>query len=169
MPYSYGLFKEDVKQHMIDNFPSDLKILDVGCGSGTYCDLLRSEFPFIDGIEIFSEYIRDFNLTMKYRKVMIGDIRQFDYSPYDYVIMGDILEHLSVDDAQRIVNGIHDSKICLLVAVPYLYEQGAEFNNVHETHLQPDLTHDLFLHRYPMMHRIFGDDRYGYYVNYEHD
>jgi hypothetical protein len=39
-------------------------------------------------------------------------------------------------------------------------------DNVHETHLQPDLTPEIFLERYPMMKLLVGDDKYGYYINY---
>ena len=58
-------------------------------------------------------------------------------------------------------------KLCL-VAVPYNYEQGTEFGNVHETHHQPDLTKQLVLERYPQMQYLCGDDHYGYFVNYDY-
>jgi acetyl-CoA carboxylase biotin carboxylase subunit len=57
-------------------------------------------------------------------------------------------------------------KLCL-VAVPYMYEQGTEFENVYETHHQPDLTKEIFLERYPQMKYLCGDDHYGYFVNYD--
>ena len=168
MPYSYSLFKSEYADHMRNSFPNDIKILDVGAGSGGYSDLLRPYFPKIDGLEIFAPYVQMFNLQNKYENLYLGSILEFDFAHYDYLIMGDILEHLSVDEAKSIVNKIQGNKQCLMVAVPYLYEQGAEFENVHETHKQPDLTHHLFLERYPMMERIFGNHEYGYYVNYEY-
>jgi SAM-dependent methyltransferase len=166
MPYSYSLFKEDVKKSIVDYFPADIKILDVGCGSGTYADLLRNDFPFIDGIEIFPEYVKSFDLLMKYRRVFIDDIRNFDISMYDLIIMGDILEHLSQANAINLIDKINAHGINLLVAVPYLYEQGEMYGNPNEAHLQPDLTPEIMSARYPSLSLLFGDDKYGYYINY---
>jgi hypothetical protein len=168
MPYSYGLFKSEYLEHMKSNFPHDIRILDVGAGSGGYSNLLRPHFHNMDGLEIFEPYIRMFNLTEKYKNLFLSDILQFEFKDYDYIIMGDILEHLSVDEAKSIINKIDTNKQCLMAAVPYLYQQGAEFDNIHETHKQPDLTHHIFLERYPTMHRLFGNHEYGYYVNYEY-
>jgi SAM-dependent methyltransferase len=151
---------------MQDGFPNDIRILDVGAGSGGYSDLLRPYFPKIDGLEIFQPYVDKFSLFNKYVNLYLGNILQFDFKDYDYIIMGDILEHLSVDEAKSVINKVQINKQCLMVAVPYLYEQGAEFDNVYETHKQPDLTHSLFLERYPMMERLFGNHEYGYYINY---
>lgn len=167
MPFSYSFFKEDYQHHMEENFPQDTQILDVGAGSGGYADLLRNYFKHIDGIEIHEPYIHDFNLKSKYNNLFLGDIRTFDFTAYDYIIMGDVLEHLSVEDAKSLIAKIESNKICLMVAVPYLYPQGAAYDNIHETHLQPDLTHHLFLERYPCMTRLFGNDQYGYYINYQ--
>jgi hypothetical protein len=56
-----------------------------------------------------------------------------------------------------------------MIAVPYLYEQGEEFGNIHETHLQPDLTPEIMLERYPDLKLIYGDENYGYYGNSKFD
>ena len=120
----------------------------------------------MDAIEIFANYIEQFDLNSKYNKVILGDIREFDFRDYDYIIMGDVLEHLSVKDAQQVIKRIQDLDILCLIAVPYNYEQGTYMDNVHETHLQPDLTPEIFLERYPMMKLLVGDDKYGYYINY---
>jgi hypothetical protein len=166
MPYSYSEFKQQIKAHLVSCLPRDIKILDAGAGAGTYADLLCSDFIRIDGLEIHAPYIDVFNLRQKYSNLYLGDIREFDISPYDYVIMGDILEHLSVADAQEVLNRIETGGKKCLVAVPYNFPQGEEFGNVHETHLQPDLTPEIFLARYPMMKCLIGDNRYGYYINY---
>jgi len=167
MPYSYTLFKEEVKLHFFKNVVPRVKILDVGPGCGTYSHLLRERFEDMDALEIFEPYVEAFDLRKKYNNVIIGDIRNFDFSSYEYIIMGDVLEHLSVEDAQAIVKKIEELDILCLIAVPYKYEQGTYMDNVHETHLQPDLTPELFAERYPTFKLLIGDDKYGYYVNYD--
>jgi hypothetical protein len=83
--------------------------------------------------------------------------------------MGDILEHLTVEDAKSILHKIKVNNQGVMIAVPYLYEQGEEFGNIHETHLQPDLTPEIMLERYPDLKLIYGDENYGYYGNSKFD
>lgn len=165
MPYSYSKFKQEVKQAILANISSDSKILDVGAGSGTYGEMLKPHYSRVDAIEIFPSYLDMFNLHLKYDTVIQGDIRNFIFSEYDFIIMGDVLEHLTFEDATKVLEKIEEQWQSVLVAVPYMYEQGAEFGNVHETHLQPDLTPEVMLQRYPQLHLIYGDSNYGYYVN----
>lgn len=165
MPYSYSKYKAEVKEEILKNLPKTSHILDVGAGSGCYGEMFSGKFTKIDALEIFPNYIDMFDLHKKYDKVIIGDIREFDYSNYDFIIMGDVLEHLAKEDAQDIIDKINMNGQGVLVAVPYLYEQGTEFGNVHETHLQPDLTPQIMAERYPSLKLLFGDEQYGYYVN----
>jgi predicted TPR repeat methyltransferase len=167
MPYSYSIYKTDVKEHFSKHIPSNTKILDVGPGAGTYSDLLRDLGYKIDCLEIFEPYIHQFDLNFKYENVIIGDITNFDFTLYDYIIMGDVLEHLTTEDAKIFIDKVNLTNKKCLVAVPYNYEQGEHFGNIYETHLQPDLTPINVLERYPSLKLIFGNELYGYYINYD--
>jgi hypothetical protein len=166
MPYSYHLFKNEILQHFRQTVRPKSKILDVGAGSGTYGHLLIKEFSDITALEIFPNYIQMFNLEELYPKVIVGNILEFDISSYHYVIMGDVIEHLTFPEARKIIDKICSNDIMCLVAVPYMFEQGEEYGNIHETHKQPDLTKEIFLERYPQMNFLVGDEKYGYFVNY---
>lgn len=165
MPYSSTAFKDDIKQHILSNIKPNEKILDVGAGSGTYGKMLN-QFYYIDGLEIHEPYIEKFRLRELYKNLYNVNILAFDFSQYDYIIMGDILEHIPKYEAMTLVAKINSAGKKCLIAVPYLYEQGEYDGNVHEIHHQPDLTHEIFLERYPSMHLLYKDDGYGYYVNY---
>jgi hypothetical protein len=167
MPYSTGYLKGEIKEHFLKNCAPHIAILDAGAGCGTYSHLLRQNYSNIDGLEIFPKYAEMFDLKNKYRQLFIADIRNFDIDEYDYIILGDIIEHMSFEDANKLLEKINRKDKLCLVGVPYMYEQGAEFDNVHETHLQPDLTQEIFLQRYPYMKLLMGNHEYGYYVNYE--
>jgi hypothetical protein len=169
MPYSTGFMKNEVKQHFIKNIPTTTSILDAGAGCGTYSNLLKAEFPMMDGIEIFPNYIEMFDLRGKYNNLYIQDVLNFNISSYEYIILGDIIEHMSVENAQMFLNKINESGKKCLVAVPYLFEQGVHFENHHEIHLQSDLTEALFFERYPHMKLLFGNHEYGYFVNYDYE
>lgn len=167
MPYSYPYFKNEFKQHLIDSeFSSIINILDVGAGSGSYVHLLKNDFPLIDALEIYPNYIEMFKLNEYYRNVFIGDIMTFDFSKYDYLIMGDIIEHLQKEDAQKLLHDIKMQDKYCMVSVPYLFEQGEEYGNKYEIHHQSDLTHEVFMERYPTMNLLWNDEKYGYYINY---
>jgi hypothetical protein len=166
MPYSYSSFKDVVVKHLIENFNKDIFILDVGAGCGTYGKLLYNYFENIHAIEIYPKYLEMFKFEQWYDKVFIEDIKKFDYTNYDLLIMGDVIEHLYVEDAQKLISDIHEKGKMCLVTVPYLFEQGEEYGNIHEIHHQDDLTPELMKERYPQLKLLCGDSNYGYYINY---
>lgn len=164
MPYSYGIYKQEVKDWIYTNFDETARILDIGAGSGTYWNMLNDKFKHIDCVEVFIPYIKQFKLEEKYENVFVANITDFKYSNYDLIIFGDIIEHLKVNDAQYVLKYAYDRCENFIVAVPYLYEQGECYGNKHEMHKQPDLTPDLVIKRYPYLQLLYGDDKYGYYV-----
>jgi hypothetical protein len=150
MPSSTPFFKKETISYIVKNFPKDAKILDVGAGIGTYSDLLKPRgYENIDCVEVFEFYINQYNLRDKYKNVFVEDITKstLDLNEYDLVIFGDIIEHLSEEDALKVLNKI-GNKTSVIVAVPFNAEQGEHFGNIHETHLQDKLTFDSFLKTY---------------------
>jgi hypothetical protein len=166
MPYSYSLYKQEFVNHLKNKFLPSTQILDVGAGSGVYGRMLKDYFTLIDAVEIHEPYTRMFELHKCYNHVFVADINNFNYFIYDYIIMGDVIEHMSVNVASELLFTLHNHDIKCMVSVPYLFEQGVEFDNQHEVHLQPDLTHEVFIERYPMMELLWNDKNYGYYINY---
>lgn len=167
MPGSYGFFKNEVKLHLVSILFEIDRILDVGPGYGTYANLLKPELTNIDAIEIWEPYIQKFNLHSLYKNIFIGNILDFEkVRDYDYIIMGDVLEHIDTGNAQRLLTSITNFGIKCLVAIPYQYPQGEHDGNMYETYLQPDLTNEIFLNRYPEMKILFRNNVYGYYINY---
>jgi len=167
MPESYGFFKQEVKAYLQKHVPVEHRILDVGPGRGTYSELLRDFGYKMDCVEIWEPYIHEFDLKNKYDNVFLGNIVDFDISGYDFIILGDVLEHLSVQDATELISKIYDSGKRCLVAVPYTMEQGEYYGNVYETHLQPDLTLDIMGKRFPQLMMIYSNRYYGYFISYQ--
>lgn len=165
MPYSFDFFKQEIKEYLIQNVPQDKRILDVGPGIGTYSNLLGHLFDNMDALEIWTPYIEKYKLRDKYKKVYVGDIAQFPIQFHDYFILGDILEHLDISDAQRVIRDITESGKGCLVAVPYMMEQGVHEENPFEVHMQPDLTPEIMSQRYPELEVLYKNEYYGYYVN----
>jgi len=166
MPNSYGYFKPEVKGWFVENVPTSKRLLDVGPGQGTYSDLLRNLGYRMDAVEVWAPYVDQFSLRNKYDNVYIENILEFNWTDYDFIILGDVLEHLGKEDAKRLINAMHFHGKHFLVAIPYTMEQdGEEYGNTYETHLQPDLTPDVMKERYPGLVPLYTNDWYGYYVN----
>lgn len=141
MPYSADENSSDVLNFVIEN--NIKKVLDVGPGAGRYSDLLRGHVELIVGIEVWEPYIEQFHLRDKYDSVANMDIRDvpsFFYGDYDLVIFGDVLEHMSRDEARAVWTkaGCSDKYGRFgLISVPIIhYPQGAEFGNPYEVHVQ---------------------------------
>ena len=160
---SYKVFKPEVRQWVYDNFEENSTILDVGIGCGTYWDLLNGKFKNIDGVEVFKPNIDQLQ-GKKYREIFNVDIKDFKYDYYDLVIFGDILEHLTIEDAKSVLDYAFKHSKNVIVAVPYMYEQDEIYGNKYEKHLQPDLTSSIMIERYPELTLLYGDNLYGYYI-----
>ena len=169
MPHSYTYHKLDIRYFFQKTMTRGDKILDVGPGDATYWNLFQNLGFKMDCVEIYEPYIKEFKLKEKYDNVYLSNIMQFDFDSYDCIIMGDILEHLTIKDAQKILKRITKNKQKCLVAVPYMMEQGEYKGNIYETHLQPDLTPKNMLERYKKLKFLIGNDKYGYYINKKYE
>jgi hypothetical protein len=118
------------------------RVIDVGAGSGTYSRLLRSS---ISGhwiaVEAWKPYIEEYDLPAIYDEIVCDDIRHRtdilfgDGGPPDLVIMGDVLEHMSKEDAKDIIYCSIFPPTTLLVCIPLLHlEQDAVYGNPFEIH-----------------------------------
>jgi len=143
-------------------------VLDVGAGAGKGATVFGPPLSReVHGLEIFRKYIDEFDLRTKYAEVFCGNI--MDWSPcqlskYDLLVAGDVLEHLTIDDARKLIRNCQLSGCSMIVQVPFLYEQGPENGNEYERHIQPDLTRDLMAVRYPMLFEVLADPRLGLYI-----
>lgn len=164
--YSYPWGKPEVADMIVPTLPARASILDVGAGNGVYREIFGHQFKWT-AVEIWHETAE--YLKALYDKVYEEDIRNFQFSKkYDLVILGDVLEHLTTKDAQKVIAKIMRNSNAILIAVPYELEQGSLYGNEAETHLQPDLTPEIFHIRYPEFKLIHCVTQrrvpiYGYY------
>ena len=167
MATSYAIYKKEITDYLKELFTKKASILDVGAGEGTYLPFLQDYFTNIEAVEIFKPNIDNFHLEERYKKVYNIDIRDFKYDYYDIIIFGDIIEHLNVKDAQKVLKYAYDKCKFMIVAVPYLSSQGIEEDNVYEIHKQDDLTDKIMKERYPYLKCVFKNYQYGYYIKEE--
>lgn len=164
MAYSYSYYKDIIKEYLIKQYDKNSTILDVGPGCGTYYNLLHDYFTTFDGVEAFAPNIDRYDLRNKYRNVYNKDIKDFEFDYYDIIIIGDVLEHLSIEDAQKVIKYCEHRCKQLIVAVPYTMSQDAIEDNIYEIHKQDDLTIENMKERYPSLKLLIHNSDYGYYV-----
>lgn len=162
--YSYPHYKKEICILLKKHLPKDSSALDIGAGEGIYFDYLHDYF-IMDAVEIYEPYIEMNKLKEKYINVFNLDIRNYILTKkYDLIILGDIIEHMSVQDAQRVVQMCKNMCKVLMVAIPYNLSQGPLDGNQYEEHIQDDLTPQIFNERYPDFICVFRDLIYGYYI-----
>lgn len=123
-------------------------ILDIGAGSGTYYKLLSPIKKFKwTAVEGWNSYIKEFNLSEMYDEIYNEDVRNFVWKEkYDLVIAGDILEHMSKQDAEILVEKILDNSNTLIISIPITHMPQEEINgNPYEFHVKDDWSHQEVL------------------------
>lgn len=144
----------------------DIKILDVGPGRGIYHMLLKKAgYRHIDAVEKYRPYIEKFNLPAIYDTVFNEDVVKFRYEHYDLIIFGDVLEHLKVKDARRVIRYAQQHSRLIVVAVPYCdYQIGQQLDGSGD-HRQYDLTRDAFLERYGGFDLLIDNEKTGVFYS----
>lgn len=129
-------------------------VVDVGVGDGTYARLMR-DLPdeIVTGggdtvrrvwrdrwtaVEAWQPYVAQFGLDRLYDEVITSDARHLPWTAYraDLVIAGDVLEHMTRDDAKALLKRIRQGAANLIVSIPVLHlPQGAVGGNPYERHV----------------------------------
>jgi SAM-dependent methyltransferase len=147
-------WNDSVKKWINRYYPSESKILDIGAGKGKYSKLL-GDYKYMDAIETWEPHLEE--LKALYANVFHINALDFAYSKtsYDLVILGDVLEHFTVEHAQKLLREILLYAKEVLVIVPYELPQDIDDGvNPLEKHLQPDLTPTNMKERYPCLYPL---------------
>lgn len=161
--------KDEVVTWVKRHFPSGATCLDVGACDGKWFNRL-GDYLTMDAVEIFHPYIEQYSLEQKYRHVFCCDIGDLVYCWYDLIIFGDVLEHMTAEDAQNVLRYAVPKCKNMIISVPFQWEQGVIRGNPWERHIQDDLTPELFDKRYPGFRILCRPSwNYAYYVKKESD
>ena len=161
---SYAEGKEFMTGWIRGRFPEKSTCLDVGACDGNWRNRL-GDYLIMDAVEIWKPNIERNDLESKYRKVFCADAAELEYEDYDLILFGDVIEHMTVEKAQQAIAYAKEHCREIIVAVPFLYRQGAMYGNPFEAHLQEDLTPERFEERYPGFRMIYRPKpNYAYYV-----
>jgi SAM-dependent methyltransferase len=164
MGISVDLGKPQTLEWFENNQTSIKRILDIGVGSGTYINLIKlSNNICFDAewvaIEAWKPYIDEFKLESKYNRVVNTDARKLnwdDLGKFDVAIAGDVLEHMSKDEAITLVDQILENCKTLIISIPIRYLPQDEINgNPFEVHVKDDWSHEEVLETWPQYIKNF--------------
>lgn len=144
---SYDFGKPQIISWIKEHFSPGDRCLDVGACDGKWADLL-GDYLTMDACEVWEPNIINHDLRGKYWDVYCENIRDLEYDYYDLVIFGDVIEHMKVEDAQKVLEYAKEHSRDIVVGVPWRYFQGELYGNPYEKHIQDDLTPELFEKRY---------------------
>jgi hypothetical protein len=127
-------------------------VLDCGAGAGTYLDLIKSNMGngvIVLGVEAWYPSIIKYSLEERYDFIYPVDVRTITDFKFDLVILGDILEHMSIEDATTLWSKIAKDATCALISIPIIhYPQGAVDDNPYEVHVEEDWTTEKVLQNF---------------------
>jgi len=187
MPYSKKAGKanivEWVHQLKAENKLVHNSALDIGPGEGAYKKWLThtylptTEWQANSGplagskwtcVEIWEPYIKEFDLGSKYDTVINQDVRELYYNnigPFDVAVAGDVLEHMSKEDAVSVVNKVLDIATYLFISIPIIhYPQEESHGNPYEAHVKDDWDHDEMMETFPQIVKHSAGRRVGVYM-----
>ena len=117
-------------------------VLDVGAGAGVYLDIIRRDLGNsvrVTAVEAWNPYIEQFNLKNRYDEVIAEDVRNVENFNYDLVIFGDVIEHMSEEDAVKMWELVSKQAKYAIISIPIIhYHQDAINGNPYEVHVEED-------------------------------
>jgi cyclopropane fatty-acyl-phospholipid synthase-like methyltransferase len=142
-------------------------LLDVGAGSGTYGRMFAQHFPSVSrtAIEVWKNYVYNYDLFGVYRTIHLVDVRYHDDFNYDIVIFGDILEHMSKEDALEVWGKVASQAKYAVISIPIIhYPQDSYEGNPYEAHVKDDWSHEEVLETFTEIKEYKTSQIVGTYI-----
>jgi hypothetical protein len=161
---------KDFTQEFVRSHANQIKsVLDIGPGQGTYFHLLKDDLPdcWWEGVEVFLPYIIGFKLELFYGLIHHTDVRKFQpQRDYDLVIAGDVLEHMTKEQAEKLVYGMLPRCKYFIISIPIVHwPQEAINNNPYEIHVKDDWSHDEMMETFrPDITDAYAGSHIGVYI-----
>lgn len=155
MPYSDPDNKTVAGQWLAEIQPET--VLDVGPGAGAYGQLVRATLNprRLDAVEAWEPYIAEFGLANLYDTIYVEDVRDRQDFVYDVVIFGDVLEHMTKEEALKVYELARWQARWILFSIPIIHvPQGAYGGNPFEVHVHDNWTHEEILDWFPNVERF---------------
>jgi 2-polyprenyl-3-methyl-5-hydroxy-6-metoxy-1,4-benzoquinol methylase len=86
---------QDKARYVGSKFPNGGRLLDVGCATGVFLDMMRKRGWEVEGVEISNELADYARMTFSVR-VHVGDLTSglLESEPFDVITLFDVIEHI---------------------------------------------------------------------------
>lgn len=143
-------------------------VIDIGPGSGTYSKLLERsrKFSHWTGVEVWQPYVDKYALHTLYDEIVVEDSRRWlPPRRYDVAIAGDVIEHMTKDEAVELYNKMLSCSDIVLMSIPIVhYPQGEYDGNPYEAHVKDDWSHAEVLETFDDLVIYFVEGDIGVYI-----
>lgn len=158
----YGQYTADVFRKAGLSFVPGSKVLDVGCGAGEDCYVLKDHF----GLDVHAIDIYEHN-DISRRRVSFQQVSLFEYDSYehfDYVFLHDVLHHLDEDRQSLDVHRAALQRLARIVRKggTIVIIEGNRYNPIFYPHMVKMLGHEHFSYTYfrDLISHSFPGDKY---------
>jgi hypothetical protein len=119
----------------------------------------------LDAVEAWEPYVERFALLDVYDSVTVEDVRHVNTFDYDLVVFGDVLEHMTREDASNVYNLARAQAGAVIVSMPIVhYPQGEFDGNPFEVHVVDHWEHEQILDAFAGITEFRLFDVTGVYV-----
>lgn len=169
---------KDIIRNWVSEFSHEIKnVLDIGVGQGTYHRMFtKKKFGNLlgnshwTGIEAWAPYIEKYNLNSTYDLIINEDIRKINFDNFktiDLTFAGDVLEHMTKEEAINVVNKILQKSKKLIISIPIVhYPQDEIEDNPYEIHVKDDWSHEEMLSTFTSIKKSWQGKEIGVYLIY---
>lgn len=120
----------------------------MGPGVGTYARLPAGpDARRRVGLEVWEPYLTTYSLTQYDDEIIVGDVRTTELPTADVVIFGDVLEHMTREEAMAVwQRAAETARYAVYLSVPIVhYRQHEIEGNPFEVHVEQDWDVDSVL------------------------
>lgn len=123
------------------------RVIDIGCGAATYFNYYQSILNAKwTGVEIWEPYVDEYKLLNLYENIIVQNAADVDYDSlgqFDIAFVGDVLEHMSKQDALITIQKLQKTCKFIFISIPIVYYPSEEYElNPHLRHIKPDWSDD---------------------------
>ena len=133
-PNYYLFTRTELVEYITEPEDSPISVLEIGCGLGDTLCYIKYKYPNSDvhGIELVEKVAEIGNKKVDIKCGNAEDLEMVFPSKFDYILFGDVLEHLKDPDGMiRKMRGYLKDNGCIIASIPNIMNAEVIYNLLH--------------------------------------